>query len=65
MREVRATSLSFDFEDVGKRFVPAGEPAVAGPEGWHPNDELFVPLEHSDGRIVGNTGPRRRKTLID
>jgi diguanylate cyclase (GGDEF)-like protein len=45
---------AFDWsQDVGKRFVPAGEPAVAGPEGWHPNDELFVPLEHSDGRIVG------------
>ena len=24
-----------------------------GPDAWHPNDELFVPLEHSDGRIVG------------
>ncbi|MET0202490.1 MAG: GGDEF domain-containing protein [Gaiellaceae bacterium] len=45
---------AFDWsQDVGKRFVPAGEPAVAGPEGWHPNDELFVPLEHSDGQIVG------------
>jgi len=45
---------AFDWsQDVGKRFVPAGEPAVAGPDGWHPNDELFVPLEHSDGQIVG------------
>jgi diguanylate cyclase (GGDEF)-like protein len=45
---------AFDWsQDVGKRFVPAGEPAVDGPEGWHPNDELFVPLEHSDGRLVG------------
>ena len=45
---------AFDWsQDVGKRFVPPGEPAVAGPEGWHPNDELFVPLEHSDGQIVG------------
>jgi diguanylate cyclase (GGDEF)-like protein len=45
---------AFDWsQDVGNRFVPAGEPAVAGPEGWHPNDELFVPLEHSDGQIVG------------
>jgi diguanylate cyclase (GGDEF)-like protein len=45
---------AFDWsQDVGNRYVPAGEPAVAGPEGWHPNDELFVPLEHSDGQIVG------------
>jgi diguanylate cyclase (GGDEF)-like protein len=45
---------AFDWsQDVGKRFVPAGEPVVAGPDGWHPNDELFVPLEHSDGQIVG------------
>ena len=45
---------AFDWsQDVGNRFVPAGEPALAGPEGWHPNDELFVPLEHSDGQIVG------------
>src|ERR1044072_9096840 len=39
---------SFDWsQDVGKRFVPAGEPAVAGPEGWHPNDEVFVSPETS------------------
>ena len=45
---------AFDWsQDLGNRFVPAGEPAVEGPEGWHPNDELFVPLEHSDGGIVG------------
>ena len=45
---------AFDWsQDHGNRFVPAGEPAVEGPEGWHPNDELFVPLEHSDGGIVG------------
>lgn len=45
---------AFDWsQDLGDRFVPAGKPAVAGPEGWHPNDELFVPLEHSDGQLVG------------
>jgi diguanylate cyclase (GGDEF)-like protein len=45
---------AFDWsQDLGNRFVPAGEPAVAGPEGWHPNDELFVPLEHADGQIAG------------
>lgn len=45
---------AFDWsQDTGSRFVPTGEPLVAGPDGWHPNDELFVPLERSDGRIVG------------
>src|SRR5207244_5321163 len=44
----------FDWsKDKGTRFVPAGEPSVQGPEGWHPNDELFVPLERSDGEILG------------
>jgi diguanylate cyclase (GGDEF)-like protein len=37
----------------GSRFVPVGEPTVDGADGWHPNDELFVPLERSDGKIVG------------
>jgi len=37
----------------GVRFVPAGEPLDDTPEAWHPNDELFVPLEHSDGEILG------------
>src|SRR2546430_6607602 len=45
---------AFDWsKDKGTRFVPAGEPIVQGPEGWHPNDELFVPLERSDGEILG------------
>src|SRR3954454_15773768 len=45
---------AFDWsQDHGDRFVPTGEPAVDGPEGWHPNDELFVPLEDSGGAIVG------------
>jgi diguanylate cyclase (GGDEF)-like protein len=37
----------------GVRFVPAGEPVDDTPEAWHPNDELFVPLERSDGEILG------------
>jgi diguanylate cyclase (GGDEF)-like protein len=37
----------------GSRFVPDGGPTVDGADGWHPNDELFVPLERSDGSIVG------------
>jgi GAF domain-containing protein len=45
---------AFDWsKDKGTRFVPAGEPIVEGPQGWHPNDELFVPLERSDGEILG------------
>jgi len=45
---------AFDWsEHTGTRFVPDGDPTVAGDDGWHPNDELFVPLERSDGQIVG------------
>jgi len=45
---------AFDWsQDIGDRFVPAEGPVHDGPDAWHPNDELFVPLEHSDGRIVG------------
>ena len=44
----------FDWsQSAGTRFVPAGGPLVDGPQGWHPNDELFVPLERSDGQMVG------------
>ena len=45
---------AFDWsQHAGTRFVPDGEPLIAGPEAWHPNDELFVPLERSDGQILG------------
>ena len=45
---------AFDWsEHAGTRFVPEGGPTVDGAEGWHPNDELFVPLERSDGKILG------------
>jgi diguanylate cyclase (GGDEF)-like protein len=45
---------AFDWsKDRGERFVPSGAPTVEGPDGWHPNDELFVPLERSDGELVG------------
>jgi len=45
---------AFDWtQSPGARFVPEGEPIVEGPVGWHPEDELFVPLERSDGQIVG------------
>lgn len=45
---------AFDWsQHPGARYVPDGEPIVDGPTGWHPEDELFVPLERSDGQIVG------------
>jgi diguanylate cyclase (GGDEF)-like protein len=45
---------TFDWsQHPGNRFVPPGEPVVEGPDGWHPADELFVPLERSDGQILG------------
>jgi diguanylate cyclase (GGDEF)-like protein len=33
-------------------YVPDVEPPVH-PEGWHPEDALFVPLRHSDGHLIG------------
>jgi hypothetical protein len=45
---------AFDWEGhEGRRFVPNEAHSVDGPDGWHPNDELFVPLNRSDGKIVG------------
>jgi diguanylate cyclase (GGDEF)-like protein len=44
---------AFDWEgDVGRRYVPDWEPS-AEPDAWHPNDELFVPMLHSDGHMLG------------
>jgi diguanylate cyclase (GGDEF)-like protein len=43
---------TFDWsEDIGKRYVPDVEPSVE-PDAWHPEDELFVPLEDSEGRML-------------
>ena len=43
---------SFDWsEDVGTRYVPDIEPSD-NPDAWHPEDELFVPLEDSEGRML-------------
>jgi diguanylate cyclase (GGDEF)-like protein len=45
---------TFDWsQHTDARFVPDGEPLTDAPEAWHPNDELFVPLERSDGQILG------------
>jgi diguanylate cyclase (GGDEF)-like protein len=43
---------SFDWTgDVGKRYVPQMD-ASDEPDAWHPEDELFVPLEDSEGRML-------------
>jgi diguanylate cyclase (GGDEF)-like protein len=43
---------SFDWtEDIGTRYVPRMEPSDE-PDAWHPEDELFVPLEDSEGRML-------------
>jgi diguanylate cyclase (GGDEF)-like protein len=44
---------SFDWSrDVGDRYVPEISPAD-DPEAWHPEDELFVPFEDSQGGMLG------------
>jgi diguanylate cyclase (GGDEF)-like protein len=44
---------AFDWgSDVGRRYVPAWEPST-DPDAWHPDDELFVPMLHSDGHMLG------------
>ncbi|MFL5950738.1 MAG: diguanylate cyclase domain-containing protein [Gaiellaceae bacterium] len=43
---------SFDWTgDVGKRYVPQMVTSDE-PDAWHPEDELFVPLEDSEGRML-------------
>jgi len=43
----------FNWEhDVGRRYIPAWEPS-ADPNAWHPGDELFVPMRHTDGHLLG------------
>jgi diguanylate cyclase (GGDEF)-like protein len=44
---------AFDWRlDVGNRYVPQAA-APADPGAWHPEDELFVPFDDSEGRILG------------
>jgi len=44
---------TFDWtDDVGRRYIPDIEPSD-DPDAWHPDDELFVPLVHSDGHVLG------------
>ena len=43
---------SFDWsEDIGKRYVPNVEPSE-DVDAWHPEDELFVPLQDSEARML-------------
>src|SRR5438552_722196 len=43
---------SFDWSgDIGTRYVPTTEPSDE-PGAWHPEDELFVPLEDSEERML-------------
>jgi diguanylate cyclase (GGDEF)-like protein len=44
---------SFDWSaDIGNRYVPQID-TPEDPDAWHPEDELFVPFEDSEGRILG------------
>jgi diguanylate cyclase (GGDEF)-like protein len=44
---------AFDWtNDIGRRYVPGWEP-LDDPDAWHPDDELFVPLVHSAGHMLG------------
>jgi diguanylate cyclase (GGDEF)-like protein len=44
---------AFDWtRDAGNRYVPRAA-VPDDPGGWHPDDELFVPFEDSEGRILG------------
>ncbi len=44
---------TFDWgSDVGRRYVPEYSGA-GGPDAWHADDELFVPLLHTDGHMLG------------
>jgi diguanylate cyclase (GGDEF)-like protein len=58
---------TFDWsQDIGKRYVPDLE-ATDDPGAWHPEDELFVPLQDAEGRMlaifsVGEPRSGRRPT---
>ncbi len=39
-------------DDAGRRYIPDWEPS-SDPDAWHPADELFVPMRHTDGHMLG------------
>jgi diguanylate cyclase (GGDEF)-like protein len=41
-----------DWDAIGVTYVPDLEPPP-DPDGWHPEDALFVPMRHSDGHLLG------------
>ena len=44
---------TFDWTtDTGRRYVPGWTPSD-DPDAWHPDDELFVPMRHSAGHMLG------------
>ena len=44
---------TFDWTtDAGHRYVP-DLPVSSDPDGWHPDDELFAPMRHTDGHLLG------------
>jgi diguanylate cyclase (GGDEF)-like protein len=44
---------TFDWTtDTGRRYVPGWTPSD-DPDSWHPDDELFVPMQHSAGHMLG------------
>jgi len=43
---------AFDWEQAGYSYVPAVEPGEM-PDGWHPEDGLFLPMRHADGHLLG------------
>jgi GAF domain-containing protein len=43
---------ALDFAGFGTRYIPP-DPGEDDPEAWHPEDELFIPVRHSDGRVLG------------
>ncbi len=43
---------AYDWSAATYRYVPACEPGT-GPDAWHPEDALFVPMRHSDGHLIG------------
>jgi diguanylate cyclase (GGDEF)-like protein len=60
----------FDWSQTGLRYTPQVEPLDEGPDAWHPEDVLIVPLNGSDGTLLGvmsvdEPATRRRPTDED
>jgi len=49
---VPAGEFDWSGELDGGTYVPAGAPG-AGPDAWHPEDALFVPMRHTAGHLLG------------